>query len=219
MKSQRIGLDPVTGEVDYSFHEEVINRFARLPKEEWNYLKNLLGFKTVKKGSHLLREGESCRTLYYIIKGGARFYYVNALGEEVTKNFIFENNFVIAFDSLFSQSPTTENIVMLEDSVMFTLSDRHFQDLLGRHPVWEVLLNKLIAKHFLRILEKERLMLLCNYDARYLKVMEHMPYLFQRVEQQYIASYLGMTPETLCRIKRRVYKKINKPISPALRPM
>lgn len=207
MKSRRIGLDPVTGEVDYSFHEEIINRFTKLLPEEWNYLKQLLGVKTVKKGQHLLREGESCRTLYYIIKGGARFYYVNALGEEVTTNFIFENNFVIAFDSLFSQSPTTENIVMLEDGVLFTLSDRHFKDLLSRHPVWEVLLNKLIAKHFLRIIEKERMLVLCSYDARYLKVMETMPYLFQRVEQQYIASYLRMTPETLCRIKRRVYKK------------
>jgi CRP-like cAMP-binding protein len=207
MKSRRIGLDPDTGAVDYSFHEEVINRFAKLPKEEWNYLQHLLGIKTVKKGSHLLREGERCRTLYYIIKGGARFYYVNSEGEEVTKNFIFENNFVIAFDSLFSQLPTTENIVMLEDSVLFTLSDHHFNDLLHRHHVWEVLLNKLIAKHFLRIIEKERLLLLCSYDSRYMKVMETMPYLFQRVEQQYIASYLGMTPETLCRVKRRTYQR------------
>ena len=207
MSNKKIGLNPVTGEVDYAFHQAIINRFVELPAAEWDHLTSMLGVRHVKKGSHLLKEGEHCRTLYYLIKGGARFYYINDAGDEVTSNFIFENNFVVAFESLFSRSSSMENIIMLEDSILFTLSDRHLNELLNRHPAWEVLLNKLIAKHFLRIIEKERMLLLCDYDARYLKVLDTRPYLFQRVEQQHIASYLRMTPETLSRIKKRVYLK------------
>lgn len=192
-------------EVDYSFHENVLNKFVSVPPEEWFFLRQQLLVQSFPKGTHLIKEGQVCSTLYYIIKGGARFYYVNHAGDEVTYNFIFENNFAVCFSSLFTQSPTHENIILLEDSIVFALRYNDFQLILSRHPVWEVLLNKLLSKHFIRLCEKEKMLLLDDYNERYKKILLTRPQLFQRVEQRYIASYLKMTPETFSRVKRRVY--------------
>lgn len=196
--------------IDWDFHNHVINRFANVPAEEWEFLKSVLGITVRKKNTHLIREGEQCEVLYYLIRGAARFYYINPKGDEVTFNFIFENNFVIAFDSLFCHKPSLENIVLLEDAVLFTLSVQDFHRLLRRHKVWDELLNKLLAKHFLRISEKEKMLLMYNHETRYEQLLDQKPYIFQRVEQQHIASYLGMSPETLSRIKKRIYKRATK---------
>lgn len=207
MRYRKTGFDPETGQVDHSFHSKIINRLVGFPfpPEEWNYLHSLLEVRSLKKGTHLLQQGDKCRALYYIMRGGARFYYVNKAGDEVTFNFLFENNLVVAFTSLFSGLPAEENIILTEDSVVFVLHNFHLQDLLNRHPVWRILLNKVLTKHFLRLSEKEKMLLSRDYDSRYLSLMETRPWLFERVEQQYLASYLGMTPETLSRIKKRIF--------------
>lgn len=192
--------------IDWEYHRSVINKFGAVPDDEWLFLKSILLVKSKAKGEHLLKEGEVCNYLFYIISGGARLYFISDAGIEVTYNFIFENNFVVAFTSLFTRTPTNENIILLEDTVMFTLSRANFQTLLNRHPVWESILNKLLAKHFLKIREKEQMLLLDNYDMRYKRLLKEQPYLFQRVEQRYLASYLGMKPETFSRIKKRVYQ-------------
>ena len=123
----------------------------------------------------------------------------------MTYNFIFENNFVVPFNSLFTGAISQENIVALEDTIVFVLPYEELEKLLARHPVWVLLLNKLLTKHFIRVSEKEKMLLLEDFNSRYSKLMETRPYLFQRVDQQHIASYLGMTPETLSRIKKRMY--------------
>ena len=205
--TRKIGVDLQTGKIDYSFYRGVLNQFAAVPPDEWDYLNTLLSVKSLEKGTHLLKEGETCQKLYYIMNGGARFYYINYLGQELSSNFIFENNFVVAFTSLFNRTPSEENIVLLEDTNVFVIHYNDFKSLLKRHPVWEILLNKLLAMHLFRISEKEKMLLLDDLDTRYQRLMETRPYLFQRVEQRHIASYLGMTPETLSRVKKRTYER------------
>lgn len=187
--------------------KKIFDKYPYFPEGEWQHFESILEIKSLKKGEYLFKQGKVCTKIYFILKGGVRMYYKNAGGKEASYNFLFENNFVTAFTSFIHQTISKENIVLLENSKLAIINYADFAGLLRRHASWEILFGKLMAHNLTEMYEREEMLLLDNPAQRYLKVFEIRREIFERVEQKYIASYLGMTPETLSRTKRKLLKK------------
>jgi CRP-like cAMP-binding protein len=183
----------------------VLNSIEKLPESECEYFELLAEARYFQRGEHIFQEGKVCQELFFILKGGVRLYYVDSKGKENTYDFSFENSFITAFPSFLDRVCSHENIIALQNTQLLALSYRNYKRLYERNEVWKAVFNAIIARHFLQRKEKELFLLEDDYVARYKKFISLDPSLFLRVEQKHIASYLRMSPETLSRIKRRVY--------------
>jgi len=171
------------------------------PKEET--LLNL-GFKriSVKKNCVLLNAGEVCRYAYFICQGCLRTYFVNERKEEKTRAIAFENRFISASASFITQAPSSECVQALERSELLRIRRDDLYRLIDTDPFF----NKL----YLHSLEQSlvfaswRIEIMINMTARerYEELLERMPQLFLRLSNKQAASFLGITQESLSRLKR-----------------
>lgn len=192
-----------TGTPNFPSIKKIIDKYFNLSTEEWHNFQRTIKAKSVKKNEYLVKQGINCYSLYYILSGGVRIFFRTETGKEVSTKFAFEEQFATALTSFITQTPSNENIITLEDSNFFVLNYTTFQELLNRYPACEKLARNLTENHYLQKAYREQL-LLENPQERYKKFSASGKHLMQRIEQKHIASYLGMTPETLCRIKRKV---------------
>ncbi|HTF82392.1 MAG TPA: Crp/Fnr family transcriptional regulator [Cytophagales bacterium] len=155
------------------------------------------------KGTFLIQEGKVCHHLYFLEKGGLRGYY-NLDGKEVTYWFGFENSFVTSFYSFVSRKASFEHLQLLEDSVLWSITYDQLQGLYDRHPDIERLGRIVHEKYYLMLEER----FLGNHfkDAkeRYENLLDTAPHILQRASLGQVASYLGISQETLSRIRGKV---------------
>ena len=156
--------------------------------------------KAFKKGEHVREPGTVCRYCYFLISGIARGYYLRD-GKEVTTSFCFEGDPVFSLESATRGVPAYETFEILEDAVMEMISFNDLFQLRQQFP--EVEKMWLLSVEAYAIWLEERLYSLQFNDAkeRYALLIKKYPYIIQRVQLGYIASYLGITKETLSRIR------------------
>lgn len=153
-----------------------------------------------KKNAVLLKEGHVCRHIHFIEEGLARaFYYKDQ--KEYTSWFMDENNLIISVFSFFSQKPSYENIQLLEDSSIVSLDYDNLQQLYRQYPEFNYIGRILTEQYYTISEERTKSLRTLSAHERYIQLMEVFPSLFNRVPLQYIASYLGMSRETLSRIR------------------
>ena len=153
------------------------------------------------KGHLLYRQGEICQHIFYIEKGLARVYYLTEGGKEVTQWFFAETNFFTAVDSFYHHIPTQVYCELLEDSVIYSLkysemeamlNDNHEMARFAFHTVFE--LARMLSSYI-------SAMKFQSAEERYNALMKEYPGIFQRAKLGHIASFLGITQETLSRIR------------------
>jgi CRP-like cAMP-binding protein len=154
------------------------------------------------KGSFLITEGKMCNHLYFLDQGSVRGFY-NLDGKEVTYWFAFENNFVTSFFSFITRKPGMENIQAMEDSTLWAVAYDGLQNLYAKHPDMERL-GRIVNERYYVMLE-ERFVSNHFKEARerYENLLANAPHILQRVPLGYVASYLGITQETLSRIRSK----------------
>jgi CRP-like cAMP-binding protein len=169
-------------------------------KEE---LENLFTLREYSKGDHLFRQGEICRHLFYIKKGLVRVYYNSSSGKEITLWFSAEDTLVTAIDSYYLFKPTRDSCEALEDLVVYTITHSQLETLLNN--------EKGAQLAFYIMYEVTRKMADLNdsirfrsAEERYISLMSNHPAILQRVSLGQIASYLGITQETLSRIRGKI---------------
>jgi CRP-like cAMP-binding protein len=163
-------------------------------------LKNLFEPKEFSKGDHLFKEGEICRHMYYIEKGLVRVYYYSVSGKEITAWFSAENNLITAIDSFYYHKPTRDNCEVLEDSVVYPIKFSEFEVILNSEQgarlafyiLYEITLK---MTTFLSSIKFQ------SAEERYKALIKEYPTIQQRTSLGHIASYLGITQETLSRIR------------------
>jgi CRP-like cAMP-binding protein len=187
-------------------HNKFVNYFSRispLSEAESNAIAENMCVKTFKKGDFLLREGQLSIDTYFILEGLIREYIV-VDGEEKTTNFFTEEQWVISLNNFSSQSPATNNLVCVEDTTVSIGNEQQAQAMFKKFPRFETISRAIVEADF-----AEQKKLLTSYltdspEERYLKLLKSRPALFQRIPQYQLASYIGVKPESLSRIRKRI---------------
>ena len=189
-------------------HRKFINYFSKispLSEEESKAIEENMVLKTYKKGDYLLREGQVSVDTYFILEGCIREFVVND-GEEKTTNFFTEEQWVISLNNFGPQSPATHNLICVEDTTVSVGNEQQAQKMFKQFPRFETISRVIVEADF-----AEQKKLLTSYltdspEQRYLKLLSSRPDLFQRIPQYQLASYIGVKPESLSRIRKRVFQ-------------
>lgn len=159
-----------------------------------------------KKGELLLREGQICKELIFILNGNVMCYYLKN-GKKYIDEFSLDCEFITDYSSLINQTKTDKYIECIENCTAYCLSRERMYALYEKGDVSFERLGRLMAEQlFLAWNQRSKSLLMDNASERYIKLIQNRPHLAQRVPQFLIAEYLGITPESLSRIKSELMK-------------
>ncbi|MBA4852194.1 Crp/Fnr family transcriptional regulator [Emticicia sp. BO119] len=181
-----------------------IKRIIDLPEVEGVKVLKLIKPVRIAKGEYYIREGQVPKKFAFVEKGLFRYLYINYKGTEFTKNFILENNFISAYSAMISQQPSRMFIEALEDSYVYEISYTDWLDLKKGHECWNRFLLAIVEKAFSIKEIRERDLLLLEAQERYDIFKKEFPTLENRIKQHMIASYLGISPISLSRIRSKL---------------
>ncbi len=177
-----------------------------LSENDWLTLESYLQIKEYKKSDFIVKQNEICNYVYFIEKGFCRFFKLID-GKEIATGFIPENEYVSSYDSFLTRQPAFENLDVLEDSTLICLSYANMQILYEQLPIFQIFGRKMAEMLFIWITERSNNLLLLTPEQRYQNIIQKEPYLLQRIPQYMLASYIGVTPEHLSRIRKKITEK------------
>lgn len=156
-----------------------------------------------KKGELILGMGECMTKTYFIIDGIVRSYYLDTEGNDVTKNFMKEYDFCIG-ESVFSTTKSGEGFEAIEDVVALEFEAKQLKEYLLSNKTLTCLYIKILENTLIYKMNRENGFQIKSATERYLDFKKNYPNIEERVNQSYIASYLGITPVSLSRIRRTI---------------
>lgn len=183
-----------------------ISKFNSITEEEQKSIVESIPVKIFKKDEILLREGEVSKECYFVLQGCVRQYFYDN-GVEKTTNFFTEEQAVVSFKSYSQQIPSDHYLVCVEDSTLIVGQFGNEQEMYKRFPKLESLTRELMKKDFGNTQDDFASFITSSPEERYLKILESRPDLLNRVPQHQIASYIGIKPESLSRIRKRIFLK------------
>ncbi len=181
---------------------DYVKSFVDVPKSEQDKLTSLIKIRRISKGEVYLLKGQSARTISFVNEGLFRYFYVNKKGNDLTKVFIPENFILLAYSSILEKRGAYYTIEALEDSEIEEIEFTKFDELCYNHPCWNSFLLKILQNALLIKEQREREFLMFNAGQRYASFLCKFPDLEGRIPQHFIASYIGITPETLSRLRK-----------------
>jgi len=184
-----------------------INNRVPLTDEEFNICIKFFNSKKLKKHQFLLNEGEICRYIGFVNSGCLRQYSIDNQGAEHIIQFAIEDWWVSDLHSFLSGFPATYNIDALQDSEVLLLDKSARDELLDACPKMERFFRLLIESNHVATNQRISDSLSASAEERYLKFIKTYPQLFEQVTQNQIASYLGITPQSLSRIRKELTQK------------
>lgn len=195
VKSKRISMFDLI----YHYTSEMVS----LTNKEKAIFEDAFTFRQVPKKFTLVKEGEIAREIYFINQGLLRLYYSKE-GEEITAFIFREGLFASSYDSFLQQSPGIQSLETLEDCDLLVLSFDRLQELYEKLPKMNILTRKVAEQRFINAQRILSSFILDSPEERYRKFEEQNKDLLQRVPQHIIASFLGITPVSLSRIRKRI---------------
>lgn len=191
----------------FSVFREYLSAKIQLSDEAYKMIESVSIIKKMRKHQYLAQEGDIWRYNAFVCQGLLRTYRVDDKGVEHIINFAMENWWIGDRESLASGKPSSFNIDALEDSVVLLINKENFEHLCKTLPALNNLVLTIINNSFIASQNRINSFLSYTGEEKYLYFRDKYPGFALRVPQQMIASYLGMTPETLSRIKRQLSKK------------
>lgn len=183
-----------------------IKSFIRLSTEEEKLIPTLFREMELKPGEYLLEEGKVCKFVAFVAKGLLRFYS-NDDGEEKTGYFSSEGDFLSYYPSFLTQSPADKYIQALEPTKLYVIDYNHLQQLYKNVQEGERFGRLAIEQVYLSAIRQLDSFYTDPPEKRYQQFLNSYPTLVQRIPQYYIASYVGIKPPSLSRIRKRLAKK------------
>ncbi|MEJ1237214.1 Crp/Fnr family transcriptional regulator [Chryseolinea sp. T2] len=179
-----------------------LRQLCDLPAEEEAKVNAIAFSETIKRGEYFIREGAIPTRFGFVVRGLFRYYYLDTKGTEFTKGFFPENNFLTSYTAMKAHRPSYFAIEAMEDSDVVAIDYHHWHSLYAGHPCWQRFLLALLEKGYAKKESRERELLVFNAEERYLLFREQFPNLEARIKQHMVASYLGITPVALSRIRK-----------------
>lgn len=178
-----------------------IQEHVALTDQEWALCKNSFRPKRMLKRQFLLQEGDVCQQLAFVEKGALYSYSVDAKGSEHVLRFAFEGWWIADLQSFFTGKPSTLNIELLEDSELLVLDRPQHQKLLEQIPAYERYHRIILQNAYVALQQRLENALGRTAEEKYARLIKHNPEFMNRVPLNLIASYLGISPETLSRVR------------------
>jgi len=179
---------------------ELARRYSTMTHEELDLLESILVPMRYAKNEMILREGETCTNIYWVVKGLVRqFYFKN--GKEVTEYMATENSIVMCIESLFLEQPTHLQIKAIEPTVLIALPKAELEAVAMKSVNIQILYRKILEESLILSQIHADMLRFESAQDRYQKLIKRQPQLVLRAPLVYIASYLQMTPETLSRVR------------------
>jgi CRP/FNR family cyclic AMP-dependent transcriptional regulator len=188
---------------------QYMQQCVTLSEEELEVLNSFFVRKEIPKKTFLLQEGDICSFESFVEKGCIKTYYLDENGFEFILQLATENWWVSDIASFNERKPSKMYIETMEDSILLTISPEAKEKLLHTLPILERVFRVMLQRHVAVIQERLFANIALPAQTRYLQFLEKYPALQQRVPQHLIASYLGMSPEFLSRIRKRLSAKPN----------
>ena len=193
----------------YELFFEKLNEKITLTTDQQDIIKRYLIPKKIRKNQYLLQEGDVAKYAAFVEKGALRAYSVDEKGGEHIIQFAFEGWTISDMYSFMTGNPATYNIDALEDSELVLISRSAQEEILKQIPEYEAYIRLQITGAYMAMQKRITSMLSLSLEERYINLTKLYPNLIQRVPQRMIASYMGLTPETLSRVRRKIKNQSN----------
>lgn len=181
-----------------------IDSITPISDDEFDQSFRLFNRTQIKKGAYFVEAGKVCNQIGFIGKGILRTFVTKENGQEATTCFCSENQFTTSFRSLITQAPSQFTIQSIEESELLTLEYSHLQFLYKNTKSWSTIGRILAEREYLNMQSHALALNQETAKDKYLRLLKEQPLVAQRAPVQQIASYLGVTRETLSRIRNQV---------------
>jgi CRP-like cAMP-binding protein len=183
-----------------------MSRWTSLNEEDQQAVVDEIHIDEFKKGTILINQGDIPAKCYFILKGCVRQHSIDEEGREVTSNFYTEEQAIAIFNHHKSDKSSDYTFTCMEDSVMVVGDLDEEQDMYNKHPQLETMTRRMIEENFSQVQEEFAAFIASSPEERFKTLQMKRPSLIDRVPQHQLASYLGITPESLSRIKKRIHQ-------------
>lgn len=178
--------------------------FGNLNKQQIELIKSKAIYKEIKKDEYFHEAGKIPREVIFITEGIMRVCYYNIKGDEITKYFMDENNFLADINNYNQEIPSTEYVHAVTDCSYYVFTKRAMTELSMTIIQWDNIVAKITAKGLADKVNKISSMMAKDAKERYLSFFENFPNLANRIPLSYLASYLGITQSSLSRIRKNI---------------
>jgi CRP-like cAMP-binding protein len=183
-----------------------MERFVIFTDPEWVLFSAQLYRRDLRKRETLVAQGQVCHEIGFILSGSCRFFFLKD-GTEISNYFCFQGELVSSYQSFLKRAPSFPAIQALEDAVLLCFSHAGLQQLLQNPLVAPKMerFGRMVAEYLICCYEERMVSFITlNPEERYRQLLEKQPDLLQRIPQHYVANYLGITPVSLSRIRKRI---------------
>ena len=187
----------------YDLFFQKFNEAIILSKEEKEIIKNHLTPKKLRKKQYLLQEGDVSKYVAFVEKGVLRSYSLDEKGDEHIIQFAIEGWMISDLSSFLTGKPATYTIDALEDSELVLISRASNEELM-KIPKYETWMRLQITGAYIALQKRLTSIISLALEERYTSLIDTYPQIVQRVPQHMIASYMGLTPETLSRVRKKM---------------
>ena len=191
---------------DLSSVIDTLNYFYPVSEGIKDYLRKHSYPCSFRKGKLLLKAGEICEHVYFIKKGAVRGFIKDGT-KDITTWITAENEVVSSISSLDAREPVLENMQAIENCELLALTYAHFQDLYVKFPEFNILARKLLQKYYQDAESRAFIARVTNAEKKYQLFLIRYGHLANRIPLKYIASFLGITLETLSRVRKKLSLK------------
>ena len=191
----------------YELYYQKLREKVDFSDDDLALIKTYLTPKKLRKKQYLLQEGDVCRFIAFVVKGVMRAYTVDEKGTEHIIQFAPEGWTIADLYSFLTSEPATYNIDALEDSELLLISKPAQDELLKKIPRYETYIRLQLTGAYIAMQRRLTSIISLPLEERYANLTAQYPDIVQRVPQHMIASYMGLTPETLSRVRKKITRR------------
>ena len=192
-----------TNITNYPLLKKVNCQLYPFNNEEWEVLEQKHSQRAFKKGEYLIKQDKICEDISFITQGIFVSYF-KADSKKRIRGFFTEGNYISDYRSFLTQQPATTVVQAAEDCEVLQISFKHLEECYTLDKAYERWGRKMAEQSYVAMFDRMQSLSILTYKERYLQLQQKTPDVLQRVPQYMIASYLGITPEALSRLRKRM---------------